>query len=103
MLWQALYEQGAEIVLSGHDHNYQRDVTQDPDGILDREGGIRQFVVGTGGKNHYPLATPPDTVEASNDDTFGILQLSLHPTSYDWQFIPVGGGNYTDMGSGTCH
>jgi hypothetical protein len=103
VLWQALYEAGAEIVLVGHDHNYQRYAPQDPDGILDREHGIRQFVVGTGGKNEYPLGTRPPNVEASNDDTFGILQLSLHPTSYDWQFIPVAGESFTDTGSGTCH
>ena len=103
VLWQALYAAGADIVLAGHDHNYQRYAPQDADGILDREHGIREFVVGTGGKNHYPLGTPPPNVEASNDDTFGILQLSLHPTSYDWQFIPVAGATFTDTGSGTCH
>jgi hypothetical protein len=103
VLWQVLYEYGAEIVLSGHDHNYQRYALQDPDGILDREQGIRQFVVGTGGSNHTPLVNPPPNVEASNDGAFGILQLNLHATSYDWVFIPIAGESYTDAGSGACH
>jgi acid phosphatase type 7 len=103
VLWQALDEAGAEIVLSGHDHNYQRWAPQNPDGTLDRERGIREFVVGTGGKNHYPLGSPPANVEASNDDTFGILQLTLRATSYDWQFVPEAGKTFTDTGSGTCH
>src|SRR5215211_3059340 len=85
-LWQALYDNGAEIVLSGHDHNYQRYAPQTPSGTRDEAHGIREFVVGTGGKNHNPLGTPPPTVEAFNGDTFGLLQLILHPNGYDWQF-----------------
>jgi acid phosphatase type 7 len=103
VLWQALDAAGAEIVLSGHDHNYQRWAPQNPDGTLDRERGIREFVVGTGGKNHYPLGSPPANVEQSNDETFGILQLTLRPTSYDWTFIPEAGKTFTDTGSTACH
>jgi hypothetical protein len=102
-LWQALYDAGAEIVLAGHDHNYQRYVPLNPDGTQDDARGIRQFVVGTGGANHTPLGNPPPNVEASNDDTFGVLQLTLHPTSYDWQFLPISSQSYTDVGSGACH
>jgi acid phosphatase type 7 len=102
-LWQALYEAGAEIVLSGHDHNYQRWAPQTPSGARDDARGIREFVVGTGGKNDYPLKTPPANAEKFNDDTFGILQLTLHPTSYDWQFLPVAGEGFTDSGGSTCH
>ena len=102
-LWQALYEAGAEIVLSGHDHNYQRYAPQDPDGTPDREHGIREFVVGTGGANHTPLTNPPPNVEASNDEAFGILQLTLQPDSYDWVFLPIAGQSFTDAGNGTCH
>jgi hypothetical protein len=102
-LWQALYEAGAEIVLSGHDHNYQRWTPQTPSGTQDDARGIREFVVGTGGKNHYALGAPPPNVEASNDETFGILQLTLHPDSYDWQFLPIAGQSFTDTGSGACH
>ena len=102
-LWQALDEAGAEIVLAGHDHNYQRYAPLNPDGTLDRERGIRPFVVGTGGKSHYALKSPPATVEAFNGDTYGILQLSLHPSSYDWRFVPEAGKSFTDTGSTACH
>jgi acid phosphatase type 7 len=101
-LWQALYDAGAEIVLTGHDHNYQRYAPQDANGALDARG-IRQFVVGTGGKNYYPLGSPPPNVEAFNDNTFGILQLTLRRQGYDWTFIPEAGKSFTDTGSGTCH
>ena len=102
-LWQALDAAGAEIVLAGHDHNYQRWAPQTWSGTRDEARGIRQFVVGTGGRSHYALRTPPANVEAFNGDTFGILQLILHPTSYDWQFIPEAGKSFRDAGSGACH
>jgi acid phosphatase type 7 len=102
-LWQALYEAGAEIVLSGHDHNYQRWTPQDANGAKNTTRGIREFVVGTGGKSHYALGGPPSNVEKFNDDTSGILRLTLHPGSYDWQFMPVAGKTFTDTGSTTCH
>jgi hypothetical protein len=102
-LWQALYDAGAEIVLAGHDHNYQRYAPLTPSGARDEARGIRQFVVGTGGKNHYALGSPPPTVEAYSDDTFGILRLTLREKSYDWEFIPAAGKTFTDSGSGTCH
>jgi acid phosphatase type 7 len=102
-LWQALDAAGAELVLSGHDHNYQRWAPQTWSGTRDPARGIREFVVGTGGKNHYPLGSPPANVEQSNDDTFGILQLTLRPTSYDWKFVPEAGKTFTDTGSGMCH
>jgi hypothetical protein len=101
-LWQALYDNDAEIVLSGHDHNYQR--WKLLNGAADHDpNGIRQFVVGTGGKSHYGLKTPPANVEKSNDDTFGVLQLTLRATSYDWKFVPVAGKSFTDTGSTSCH
>ena len=102
-LWQALEAAGAEIVLSGHDHNYQRWAPQTWNGTKDTARGIREFVVGTGGKNHYPLKTPPANVEKANDDTFGILQLTLRATSYDWTFVPEAGKTFTDSGSTACH
>ncbi len=102
-LWQALYDAGAEIVLSGHDHNYQRYAPLTPTGALDSARGIREFVVGTGGRSHYALKTPPATVEKSNSDTFGILQLTLRASSYDWKFVPEAGKSFTDTGSTACH
>jgi hypothetical protein len=102
-VWQALYDNGAEIVLSGHDHNYQRWTPQDANGAKDATRGIREFVVGTGGKSHYALGTAPANVEKSNDATFGILQLTLRSSSYDWQFLPEAGKTFTDTGSTACH
>jgi acid phosphatase type 7 len=102
-LWQALYDNDAEIVLSGHDHNYQRWAPQTPSGARDNANGIREFVVGTGGRSHYALGTAPANVEQFNDDTFGVLQLTLRASSYDWQFIPEAGKTFTDSGSTACH
>jgi len=101
-LWQALDEAEAEIVLAGHDHNYQRWTPLTGAGQIDPTG-IRQFVVGTGGRGHYSLNSPPPNVEKSNDDTFGVLQLTLRTTGYDWRFVPEAGQSFTDSGTDTCH
>ena len=102
-LWQALYEAGAEIVVVGHDHNYQRFAPQTPSGQADPVRGIRQFVAGMGGASHYTFGTPIANTEAYNCDTDGVLKLTLGPGTYAWEFIPAAGGAYTDSGSGTCH
>jgi acid phosphatase type 7 len=101
--WQALYEGGADVVLVGHEHSYERFAPQDPNGTADRAMGIREFVVGTGGKSLYPLGLPIANSEARNDTTFGVLELTLHPTSYDWRFVPEAGGTFTDSGTAACH
>jgi hypothetical protein len=102
-LWQALYDNSAEIVLAGHDHNYQRWAPQNPDGTRADALGIRQFVVGTGGKSDYMLGTPPANVEKANGDTFRVLRLTLLSTSYEWKFVPEAGKTFTDTGSRSCH
>ncbi len=103
-LWQALYDYGAEIVISGHEHNYERFAPQTPTGVVDPVQGIREFVVGTGGKEHYnDLGTPLPNSEVFNGTTFGVLKLTLSAGSYTWEFIPEAGGMFTDSGSGTCH
>jgi hypothetical protein len=101
-LWQALYDHGAEIVMSGHDHEYERFAPQTPTGAPDAVKGIREFVVGTGGRNHDAMGTPIQNSEVSNDNTFGVLKLTLGSGTYSWQFVPTG-GSFTDSGSGTCH
>jgi len=101
--WQDLYSANADVVINGHDHDYERFAPQDPDGKSDGARGIREFVVGTGGKNHRPFARPEATSEVRNADTFGVLKLTLHPTGYDWQFIPEAGKTFQDSGTGTCH
>jgi hypothetical protein len=101
--WDALYSAGAEIVLSGHDHIYERFAPQRPDGTADAAHGIRQFVVGTGGSNHTSLSTAFANSEVRNSTTYGVLRLTLRPTGYDWRFVPEAGKTFTDSGSGACH
>jgi acid phosphatase type 7 len=100
--WQALYAAKADVVLVGHEHNYERFAKQNPSGAAD-PNGIQQFVVGTGGASHgYSFGTPVANSQVRNDSTFGVLKLTLHPTSYDWQFVPIAGSSFTDSGSGSC-
>ena len=102
-LYQALYDANADVILNGHDHDYERFAPQDPDGNADPHRGIREFVVGTGGKNHRPFGPPESTTEVRDTTAFGILKLTLKSDSYDWQFIPEAGKSFTDSGSGRCH
>ncbi|HET7056498.1 MAG TPA: hypothetical protein VFI12_08545, partial [Thermomicrobiales bacterium] len=102
-LWQAFYDNGGDLVLAGHDHNYERFAPQTPGGQADSNWGIREFVVGTGGRNTSALGTIKANSEVRNTNTFGILKLVLRPTGYDWQFIPISGSTFTDSGSGNCH
>jgi len=102
-LWQALYDANAEIVLGGHDHEYERFVPQTPTGDADPTRGIREFVVGTGGRSHYGLGRRETNSEVFNASTFGVLKLTLSPGTYTWQFIPIAGQTFTDSGSGVCH
>ncbi len=101
--WLDLYAAGADIVLNGHDHDYERFAPQNPDGVADPQRGIREFVVGTGGKSQRGFRSPLPTSEVRSNTTFGVLQVDLHPQGYEWKFIPVAGGKFTDSGSGTCH
>lgn len=101
--WQLLFDDGAEIVLNGHDHSYQRYAPMTPTGARDDSRGIREFVVGTGGKNHTAVDSTGKNREAAEDSTYGVLQLTLGEGSYDWRFVPERGGTYTDSGSGSCH
>ena len=102
-LWQALYDAGADIVLNGHDHDYERFTSQTPAGDPDLLNGIREFVVGTGGASHYAIGTPISQSEVREGQTFGVLRLTLHATSYDWSFLPVAGASFADAGAGSCH
>ncbi len=102
-IWQALYDFGADVVLNGHDHDYERFAPQDPAGVADAAYGIREIVAGTGGKSHYPIATTIANSQAHEDGTFGVLALTLHPTGYDWRFVPEATKTFADSGSDTCH
>lgn len=100
---RALYEFGAEIVLVGHEHNYERFAPQNPEGQRDAKRGLRQFVVGTGGRDHHPFGRPVPNSEMRNSETYGVLQLILQPRSYEWRFIPEEGQAFTDSGRTICH
>jgi acid phosphatase type 7 len=102
-IWNDLYTAGADVVLSGHQHNYERFAPQDAAQNLDTARGVVQFVVGTGGGNFTPLTSPlqPNSL-TSLQNTYGVLQLTLHASSYSWKFIPVS-GSYTDSGTANCH
>jgi len=101
--WDDLYRARAEIVLVGHDHDYERFAPQTPSGVLSPARGIREFVVGTGGKNHYRVGKGIANSRVRNDNTFGILKLRLKPRGYAWRFIHEPGKSFTDAGSGGCH
>jgi hypothetical protein len=101
-LWQTLYEARAELVLNGHEHNYERFAPMNAEGQPDPLG-LREIVVGTGGGPLYPFGPTRPTSEIRNNTTFGVLKLTLRPDGYDWQFIPVEGSTFTDSGSGECH
>jgi acid phosphatase type 7 len=101
--WQALYDANADVIVAGHDHDYERFAPQNPDGVADAKRGIREFVVGTGGKNQRPFGAAKPNSEVRNSDAFGVLRLTLRPNGYDWQFIPVAGKSFTDSGTGSCH
>ena len=100
--WEALYAARADVVLNGHLHNYERFAPQTPSGEADPEGGIREFVVGTGGYSLNSFKTTVANSQVRNASTYGVLKLTLHPSSYDWEFVPVAGQSYTDSGSDSC-
>jgi len=101
--WDALYAADVEVVLNGHDHDYERFAPQSPSGAADSARGIREFVVGTGGRELRPFGTIIAHSEVHNSDTFGVLKLTLHPNNYEWKFVPVAGKSFTDSGTSSCH
>jgi hypothetical protein len=112
--WQVLYEHGAELVMGGNDHDYERFAPQTPDGFADPVDGIRQFVVGTGGRFLRPVSSTPEPNSEAlsnttpqdaipNDWSFGILKLDLMSSGYSWEFVPAAGGTFTDSGTTACH
>ncbi len=102
-LFAALYEGGADLVVNGHDHNYERFAPQDPDGTHDPVAGIREFVAGTGGTGNRSFDQVAPNSEARYTDSFGILKLALYADGYEWEFIPEAGSTYKDVGIGACH
>src|SRR4029453_2795157 len=101
--WTELYNANADLVLSGHEHNYERFVPQDPNGAADSARGIRGFVVGTGGRSHHGFGVPKPNSEVRSTGTFGVLELALRPGAYEWLFVPEAGKSFSDSGTGVCH
>ena len=98
--WQMLYDAGADIVLNGHQHSYARFAPQNASGVVDSVRGVREFIVGTGGDDLFSL---PGTKNVEfTTKKFGVLKLTLHATSYDWQFVAKGGST-VDSGTAACH
>lgn len=101
-LWDALYKAKADLILTGHDHNYERFAPMTATGVLDNTNGIRSFVVGTGGKEQRSLGSTKANSLVRSNNSFGVLKVTLHPTSYDWQFVSIAGNTLNDAGSSTC-
>jgi hypothetical protein len=100
--WVALHAAGAELIVNGHDHDYERFAPQDPGGREERPGGIRELVVGTGGAVLRSFQRAAPNSEFRQAGTYGVLRLTLHPYNYDWEFLPAS-GDVADSGSTPCH
>jgi hypothetical protein len=103
ILWNDLYAAGADLVVNGAQHHYERFAPMDPTGAGDASRGIREFNVGTGGES---VELPTVAIHPNSEvrgSVFGVLSLTLRDTGYDWKFVPVAGESFTDSGSGTCH
>jgi Calx-beta domain/Calcineurin-like phosphoesterase len=101
-LWQALYDANADVVLVGHDHEYERFAPQTPSGSLDLARGLREFVVGTGGKEVRPFSTIRANSEVRDAASLGVLELTLGSNAYEWRFRAAV-GSFSDSGSASCH
>ena len=102
-LWHALYDAGAELVLNGHDHDYERFAAQSPAGRADSARGLVELVVGTGGRSHYDFLSIRANSLVRDNSTYGLLRLELADGGWSFEFVPVAGGSFSDSGNGTCH
>ena len=103
-MWRLLYDGGVDVVIAGHEHNYQRFEPQDPQGRRDPERGITQFIVGTGGTplRGFPGHTASETLAARDSASFGVLKLALAPEGYEWEFLAAPDGIVRDAGAERC-
>ena len=102
-LFQALYDAGADVLVVGHDHDYERFAPQSPTGAADLARGIREFVVGTGGQELYRFPAPRPNSEFRHEGEWGVLELTLVPRGYSWRFLGVNAGEVVDSGTAACH
>ena len=100
-LWKTLYDAGAELVINGHDHDYERFAPMNASGSA-VSSGMREIVAGTGGASHYSFGSILSTSQVHNSTTYGVLKLTLNSTSYSWKFVPVAGKTFTDTGTTSC-
>ena len=98
-----LYNAGAELVINGHEHNYERFAPMRPDGTRDDARGIREIIVGTGGASLRTLKAAQPNSEVRSNAAHGVLKLTLRGDGYRWDFVPIAGKTFTDTGTGTCH
>ncbi len=101
--WIDLYAANADLVLNGHAHHYERFAPSTPTGQIDNTRGIREFIVGTGGRDFTGFRTILTNSQIHQNTTFGVIKLILHSNSYDWKFMPISGSTFTDSGSTNCH
>jgi hypothetical protein len=101
-IWQILYDAGAELVVNGHEHHYERFAEMNASGAAVSQG-LREIVAGTGGAGLYPFGTPKAASQVRNNTAYGVLKLTLRSTGYDWEFVPIAGSTFTDSGSRNCH
>ena len=102
-IWQILYARGVDLVLNGHDHDYERFAPQTPAGKRYPARGIRQIVVGTGGRSLRPFEELAPNSVARSWKAYGVLALRLSARSYSWRFVPVRPRAFADAGSAACH
>lgn len=102
-LVETLYTGGVDVVVSAHNHTYERFAPQTPDNVRDDVRGMRAFVVGTGGAGLNGFRDPEPNSEVRNGDTHGVIKFTLDRQSYSWQFVPESGKSFTDTGTGSCH
>jgi len=100
-MWRALADAGADVVLSSHDHDYERFAPMDGKGKPDPQG-VREFVIGTGGGGVYDFKSKAPNSEVRDRSAYGVLKMTLKPKSYDWEFVPMTGMTFKDSGSGSC-
>lgn len=102
-IWDALYAAGADVVLNGHEHVYERFDPQTPTAMADPQNGIRQFTVGTGGIGFYSFGATKPNSAVRHTGSYGVLKLTLWAASYDWEFLAVAPSTFMDKGTGQCH
>ncbi len=100
--WDVLYEADVDVIVNGHDHDYERFAPMNPDGDEDRDRGMRQFVIGTGGTALRPFEELAPNSELRAAVSHGVLKFTLHDRTYDWEFVPTS-GSFSDRGSAACH